>query len=112
MVIIVSGVTGAGKSQVAKTLARKYNGVVLCGDSVQLNRGCDILTTKNSDVLMTSKYQIADLLDANKYIIDCRKLMLDLISQGKTPIIDGGSWFYISHLLTGSTGSYSDETIF
>lgn len=50
---------------------------------------------------MTAKYEIADRVEAHKYTVDCRKVILDVIKQGKTPIIEGGSWFYIKHLFTG-----------
>ena len=61
--IVVSGMTGCGKSDVTRRLAARHNGVIVCGDSVQLNRGLDILTNKNKDVLLTSKY----LVEARKY---------------------------------------------
>jgi tRNA dimethylallyltransferase len=105
--IVVSGMTGCGKSDVTRRLAARHNGVVVCGDSVQLNRGLDILTNKNNDVLLTSKYLIKDHLDANKYTIDARREILKIIEDGKTPIIDGGSWFYIKHLFTGVAEAYA-----
>lgn len=101
-VIVVAGVTGTGKSSLAQRLAHKLNGQVICADSTQLNRGLDVLTNKSKNVLMTARYDIQDCVDANRYTVDCRKLMLNLIDEGKVPIIEGGSWFYIRHLFTGA----------
>lgn len=34
------------------------------------------------------------------------------MDEGKTPIIEGGSWFYIKHLFTGLANSYSRQDVF
>lgn len=52
--ILVCGMTGSGKSDLAQRLATRYNGVLVCADSTQLNKGLNILTNKNRNVLMTS----------------------------------------------------------
>jgi len=69
------------------------------------------LTNKSSssDVLLTSQYGIKDCLDANRYTVDCRKVIEGVIAQGKVPIVEGGSWFYIKHLFTGVADYYSDK---
>lgn len=50
---------------------------------------------------MTGRYDITDKLDANKYTVDARKEILAIIDQGKLPIVEGGSLFYLKHLFTG-----------
>jgi tRNA A37 N6-isopentenylltransferase MiaA len=37
-------------------------------------------------------------MSANKFSRDARRLILDIQSRGKIPIMDGGSTFYINHL--------------
>lgn len=55
---------------------------------------------------MTGKYCIADRLDANKFTSDARQEILNVIEQGKMPIVEGGSWFYLKHLFTGICDAY------
>ena len=56
--LVISGMTGSGKSKLAQSLAQILDGVVVCGDSVQLNKGLDILTNKSRGVLLTGRYDI------------------------------------------------------
>lgn len=55
---------------------------------------------------MTGKYSIADRLDANRFTADARQEILYVIEQGKMPIVEGGSWFYLKHLFTGICDAY------
>ena len=61
--------------------------------------------------MLTGNYDIQDRLDANKYTVDARKTILDIIDKGKLPIVEGGSWFYIKHLFTGICDAYEREDI-
>jgi tRNA A37 N6-isopentenylltransferase MiaA len=47
-------------------------------------------------------------VDANKYTIEARKEILATLDQGKVPIVEGGSWFYINHLFTGLTETFTN----
>jgi len=47
-------------------------------------------------------------VDANKYTIEARKEILATFEQGKVPIIEGGSWFYIYHLYTALTETFTN----
>lgn len=45
-VIVISGMTGVGKTNIAKVLASHLNGELVAADSLQVYRGLDILTNK------------------------------------------------------------------
>ena len=44
--IIITGPTASGKSDLALELAQKFNGEIICTDSMQVYRGLDIGTAK------------------------------------------------------------------
>lgn len=44
--IVISGLTGTGKTTCSIELAKKINGEVIIGDSMQFYRGMDIGTAK------------------------------------------------------------------
>ena len=47
-IIVISGMTGVGKTNIAKVLAQHINGELLSADSLQVYKGLDILTNKPS----------------------------------------------------------------
>lgn len=101
-IIAIVGPTAAGKSAFAVSLAKKINGEIVSADSRQvyksLNIGAGKITKKEMggvkhymlDVASPSKtYTVAD------YKKDALKAIEKIISRGKTPIIVGGSGFFI-----------------
>jgi tRNA dimethylallyltransferase len=45
-VIVISGMTGVGKTNIARILAQHVNGELITCDSLQIYKGLDILTNK------------------------------------------------------------------
>ena len=45
-VVVLSGMTGSGKTSIAYKLAPLLNAEVVCADSVQLYTGLDVLSNK------------------------------------------------------------------
>ena len=45
-VVVISGMTGVGKTNIAKVLSQHINGELIAADSLQVYRGLDILTNK------------------------------------------------------------------
>ena len=48
-VIVISGMTGVGKTNLARLLSQHMNGELVSADSLQVYRGLDILTNKPSN---------------------------------------------------------------
>lgn len=105
-VIVVIGPTSVGKSKMGVELAKKLNGEVISGDSMQIYRGMDIGTAKVTKEEMDGivhhlidirnpdeSYSVKDFQD------DVRTYIDDIYIRGKVPIIVGGTGLYIKAAL-------------
>lgn len=112
-ILIITGLTGSGKSDLAVSLAKKYNGEIISADSVQIYKGLDIGSAKESkETMSTVSHHLIDIknfdqtYNVGEFIQDCQKVITDIISRGKIPIIVGGTGLYIKALMQGySLGS-------
>ena len=101
-IIVIVGPTGVGKTKLSIELAKRVNGEIINADSMQVYKGLDIGTAKVSDDEKEDiPHHLFDIVDVGEmytiydYQRDCRKVLTDIISRGKTPIIVGGSGLYI-----------------
>lgn len=118
MMLVVYGPTVTGKTNLALSLAKKYNGELISADSRQVYQGLDIGTGKvspNSTVEKHKNYWLVDgvkvfgfdILNPGKqftvadFIRFAKKTILKIEKDGKLPIVVGGTAFYIKVLLTG-----------
>ena len=107
-VLFILGPTGVGKSELAIKLAQIFNGEIISADSVQVFKGLDIgsakVTKKEQDLV---KHHAIDILDPNEkfsvfdYVKLTKKLINDISSRGKFPIIVGGTALYVKALTEG-----------
>lgn len=100
--VVVSGPTGTGKSDLALDLARRLDGEVVNADSMQLYRRMDIGTAKLSpDERRGVPHHLLDVLDVTQtatvaaYQRDARAIVEDILARGRTPLLVGGSGLYI-----------------
>ncbi len=104
--IYIAGPTASGKSDFAIRLARELDGIIISADSMQIYKGLDVGTAK------VSKSQQAEiphkLIDVVNYdeefsvaqFAELARKEIDLaISQGKYPIVVGGTGLYFEALL-------------
>ena len=104
--IIVAGPTASGKTKVSIELAKRLNGEIVNADSMQVYKELNIGTAKATREEMENiphhMLDVADKFDEFT-VSDYRALALpiikDIIARGKTPIIVGGTGFYINSLL-------------
>jgi tRNA dimethylallyltransferase len=54
-VVILSGLTGCGKTQISINLAKRMNGEIIIGDSMQFYKGLNIGTDKIPSTLVSAK---------------------------------------------------------
>jgi tRNA dimethylallyltransferase len=106
--LVVTGPTGVGKSEVAIEFAKALNTEIINGDSVQVYKGFDIGSAKLSVAQqqgishhMLSYVSPEVRFDAARFVRDASKLICDLNQQGKLPIVCGGTGLYIRALLCG-----------
>lgn len=105
-IIVVAGPTASGKSDFAVDLAIKNNGEIISADSKQIYIGLDIGTGKITKEEMKgvrhhmiSVYDLEENISVVRYESDAKKVLEDIISRGKTPIICGGTGQYIDSLV-------------
>ena len=104
--IIICGATASGKSSLAIELAKKLNTEIISADSLAIYKNLDIGTAKPTiDEQNQVKHHLIDVVSPfdSFTVSDYEKLALpivnDLISRGKTPIICGGTGFYINSII-------------
>lgn len=104
-VIVILGPTASGKTALSIALARALDGEVISADSRQVYRGLDVGTGKVTKKEMKNvPHHLLDVIDPKKvysasdFVRDGRKAIQDISSRGKTPIIAGGTGFYIDTL--------------
>lgn len=111
-VIVILGQTATGKSALAVKLAKKINGKngaeVISADSRQVYKYLDIGTGKITKKEMRGiSHHLLDVVNpkhkftVTEYQKKAIYAMADIISRGKTPIICGGTGFYIDAITKG-----------
>lgn len=107
-VVAIVGPTAVGKSAYAVTLAKKLNGEIISADSRQIYRGLDIGSGKITKKEMGDiPHHLLDVASPKKVfsVHDFKRIaepiIKDILARGKTPIVVGGTGFYIDALLGG-----------
>lgn len=113
---IVAGPTGIGKTKYSIELAKRIDGEIVSLDSIQVYIGLDIGSGKIkkdemegithymiSEIPPTSSFNIKDFKDMAMKYID------KIYSHGKTPILVGGTGFYINAILYDTSFIEEDE---
>lgn len=116
-IVIITGLTASGKSGLAMELAQKYNGEIISCDSVQVYRGLDIGSAKESaENRAKIKHHLIDIVDPDTnynvgmFLDDAQNAIVDCLNRKKLPILCGGTMMYIKALLEGYTlGEKSNE---
>lgn len=105
-IIVIVGPTASGKTSLSIQLAKKLNGEVVSADSRQVYKGLDLGTGKITEAEMEGiPHHLLDVVDPQEtytvadYVRDARKEISNIISQGKIPIVVGGTFFYVDALL-------------
>lgn len=102
-IIIITGPTASGKSDIAINLAKKLDSQIISSDSQQVYRYMDIGTNKVDD--FTVDHHLINVVnpDENFTVEDFRIEALSVIrtlnDNGLTPIMTGGTGFYIDSIL-------------
>ncbi len=104
--IILTGPTAAGKTDLSIKLAKAVNGEIISADSMQVYKKMDIGTAKIMPEEMEGvSHYLIDVLDPKEdfNVVLFQKLakeaMETIYAKGKIPIITGGTGFYIQALL-------------
>ena len=108
--IAVVGPTASGKTDLAKKLAKKYDGEIVSADSMQIYKGMEIASAKPTEEEMQgiphhlmSFISPSDTFSVSDYVKLASQAIDDIISRGKMPILCGGSGLYIRSLIDNIT---------
>lgn len=106
-ILAIVGPTACGKTGKAVSIARRYDGEVISGDSRQVYRGMDIGTGKDLAEYGSVRHHLIDVADAgekynlHRYLNDFHRAKDDVLSRGKLPILCGGTGMYVESALSG-----------
>ena len=105
-VIVICGPTASGKTSLSIELAKKINGEIISCDSMQIYKDMSIGTAKPTvDEMQGIKHYLIDCVSPEvrysvaDYKKDATKAIEDILSNGKTPIIVGGTGLYLEALI-------------
>ncbi len=110
--LVLSGPTGSGKSELAVRVAERIGGEIVNADSMQVYRGMDIGTAKPpAEALARVPHHLLSIVapDQNFTASDFRReaaaAIADIDGRGKKAIVVGGTGLYIRALLEGLVDS-------
>uniref|UniRef100_I5AQS9 tRNA dimethylallyltransferase n=1 Tax=Eubacterium cellulosolvens (strain ATCC 43171 / JCM 9499 / 6) TaxID=633697 RepID=I5AQS9_EUBC6 len=114
-VIVLTGPTAVGKTKLSIGLAKAVNGAIVSADSMQVYRHMDIGSAKiKKEEMQGVDHYLIDVLDPeddfNVFLFQkmAKEAMEKIWSQGKVPIITGGTGFYIQAVLRDIVFSKND----
>lgn len=104
--IVLTGPTAVGKTELSIRLAKAINGEIISADSMQVYRGMDIGTAKiKKEEMQGVEHHLIDILEPDEEfnIFEFKKQATAAIEKiyanGHIPIIVGGTGFYIQSVL-------------
>lgn len=104
--LIISGPTAVGKTNISIKLAKMLNGEIISADSMQIYKEMDIGSAKiTKDEMDGVTHHLIDVVSPNEEfsVADFKELAKnaidDITSRGKLPIIVGGTGLYIDSLI-------------
>lgn len=107
-IICIVGPTASGKTRLSIALAKALSGEIVGCDSMQLYRGMDIGTAKaTKEELDGVRHHMSDVAEpgedfsVGKYVAMADACIQDILSRGKTVIVEGGTGLYVDSLVAG-----------
>lgn len=104
--LVIVGETASGKSALAMTLAKEFNGEIIAGDARTIYRGMDIGTAKPSrQAQQQVRHHLIDELEIDQPITAAMfkdralQAISEITARGKLPILVGGSGLYVDSVL-------------
>lgn len=106
--LILTGPTACGKTDVAVALAQRTGGEIVCADAFQLYAGLPVLTAQPSAAdraaaphHLYGTVPLTEDMDAAKFARMAESCVAEISARGKLPIVTGGSGLYIKALTHG-----------
>ena len=116
--IILTGPTAVGKTDLSIALAKAVNGSIISADSMQVYKGMDIGSAKiRPEEMQGVSHYLIDILEPDEefHVVRFQELakqaMEEIYACGKIPIVVGGTGFYIQALLYDIDFTSQDEDL-
>ena len=107
-IILISGPTASGKSNLAIKIAKKINGEIINADSMQVYKMLKILTARpNIKEQKKIKHHLFGIINLNKkfstgqWLKTAIKKIKEIQKRKKIPILVGGTGLYFQSLISG-----------
>ena len=104
--LVIIGPTAVGKTNLSIEMAKRYNGEIISGDSMQIYRGMDIGTAKiTKDEMQGIPHHLIDIKEPEEnfsvaeFQLLVRAKINEIAKRGKLPIIVGGTGLYIQSVI-------------
>lgn len=102
--IVITGPTASGKSDIAINLAKNLDSMIISADSQQVYRYMDIGTNKTSDVFEVDHFMLNMIDPDEEFSVDdfskeAESLVNKMNQNLRIPIVTGGTGFYIDSLI-------------
>lgn len=103
--IIITGPTGIGKTELSLELAKKYKGEIISCDSMQIYKKLNIGTAKIDLTETSIPHYMIDIVEPsdNFTVADfknsAKKIITDINKRGGVPFLVGGTGLYINSLV-------------
>jgi tRNA dimethylallyltransferase len=108
LLVAVLGPTASGKTALALTIARRFDGEIVNCDSVAMYRDFEIGTAKPSAAERAEvPHHLLDFVDptanvtAGEYARQARHVLAEISKRNRLPIVSGGTGLYLRALLEG-----------
>ncbi len=105
-IVVIAGPTAAGKTEVAIRVARRVSGDIVSCDSMQIYKYMDIGSAKPTpEERALATHYLVDEIDPSdefsvaKYQTLAKEYISKILSQGRVPIVEGGTGLYLNSLL-------------
>src|SRR5437588_5030597 len=94
-VVAIFGPTASGKTAVAEAVAERLGGEVVSADSMQAYSGLPILTAQpDRPTRLVGIWPLSHEGSVAEYAALAHSAIDDLLSQGRTPVLAGGTGLY------------------
>lgn len=104
--VVLTGPTAVGKTNLSIELAKRINGEIISADSIQVYKGMDVGSAKiTEDEMQGVKHYLIDVLEPTEEfnVFTFKQMALEamdeIYAKGKIPIIVGGTGFYIQSIV-------------
>lgn len=107
-IVVIAGPTASGKTALSVNIAKALGGEIVSADSMQIYKYMNIGTAKPTDAEKQGiPHYMMDFLEPDvsfsvaDYCEMAKKVIQDIDSRGKIPVLVGGTGLYIDSLING-----------